>query len=204
MAGKRKASDDKILLILDLDETLIYATEKPLSRPSDFQALGYYVYKRPYLEEFLRGCNQHFTLAIWSSASDDYVEAIIKQIVPPDVPLAFIWGRSRCTFCAATYIFDTDHYVDYFNHYNYIKVLKKVTKRGYSLERVLIVDDTPSKAKRNYGNVIYPTEYNGEVADQGLPLLLTYLHSLKDTPNVRILEKRNWKAKVSLMQKADL
>ncbi len=203
MTGKRKAPDDKILLILDLDETLIYATENPLSRPPDFQVLGYYVYKRPYLEEFIRGCNQHFTLAIWSSASDDYVEAIVKQIIPSNIALAFVWGRSRCTFCATTHVFNLDHYVDYFNHYNYIKVLKKVTKRGYSLERVLIVDDTPSKAKRNYGNVIYPTEYNGELTDQELPLLLTYLHSLKNIPNVRILEKRNWKAKAALIQNVE-
>jgi RNA polymerase II subunit A small phosphatase-like protein len=183
---------EKILLILDLDETLIHATEKELSYPADFQVFGYYVYKRPYLEEFMLGCNQHFKLAVWSSASDDYVEEIVKQIMPTEIKLEFVWGRSRCTYCFDALTFESAQYADYYSHYNYVKVLKKVKKRGYALERVLIVDDTPSKAKYNYGNVIYPSEYLGEEEDNELQLLLNYLITLKDIENVRTIEKRNW------------
>jgi carboxy-terminal domain RNA polymerase II polypeptide A small phosphatase len=38
---------DKKLLILDLDETLIHATSKKLSREPDFIVFDYFVYKRP-------------------------------------------------------------------------------------------------------------------------------------------------------------
>jgi RNA polymerase II subunit A small phosphatase-like protein len=43
---------------------------------------GYYVYKRLHLEAFLRECSRHFALAVWSSASDDYVEAVVARIMP--------------------------------------------------------------------------------------------------------------------------
>ena len=69
--------DPKILLILDLDETLIHATATKLSDDYAFQFFHYYVYKRPGLEAFLRSCAANFQLAVWSSASDDYVQQVV-------------------------------------------------------------------------------------------------------------------------------
>ncbi|NNB90640.1 HAD family hydrolase [Corallococcus exiguus] len=92
------APTDRILLILDLDETLVHASEKPLSREADFQALGYFVHVRPHLEPFLRECAARFRLAIWSAGADKYVAELVKRIVPPELELDFVWGRSRCTY----------------------------------------------------------------------------------------------------------
>ena len=184
---------NKMLLILDLDETLIYSSEKELSREADFQLFHYHVYKRPYLSEFLQGCSQYFKIAIWSSASDDYVEAIVKRIIPLSIKLEFVWGRSRCTYFLDAFSFESTGYIDFQSHYHYVKTLKKVKKLGFSIEQILIIDDTPFKARRNYGNAIYPKEYLGEADDSELKLLLTYLLQLKDFKNVRVIEKRNWR-----------
>jgi RNA polymerase II subunit A small phosphatase-like protein len=46
---------EKILIILDLDETLIHATDKPHDDAWDFEVFHYKVYKRPYLQEFYWG-----------------------------------------------------------------------------------------------------------------------------------------------------
>jgi len=186
--------DHRILLILDLDETLVHASPKALDRPANFQLFDYHVYKRPYLKDFLVGCKPYFRLAVWSSASDDYVEAMVERIIPLEVKLEFVWGRKRCTYGIHPSAYDADVYVDSYNHYQYVKILKKGKKRGFALERVLIVDNTPSKASRNYGNAIYPTAYLGDPNDTELPLLLTYLIGLRDIDNVRLIEKRNWKA----------
>lgn len=43
----------KKLLILDLDETLFYATEEKLDREPDFVVGQYFVYKRPFVGLFL-------------------------------------------------------------------------------------------------------------------------------------------------------
>jgi hypothetical protein len=44
---------EKKLLILDLDETLVYATEEKLERQEDFIVGQYYVYKRPFYTSLL-------------------------------------------------------------------------------------------------------------------------------------------------------
>lgn len=46
-------SQDYKLLVLDLDETLVFSTEQELHRSADLRVSGYHVYKRPYLDAFL-------------------------------------------------------------------------------------------------------------------------------------------------------
>lgn len=189
-------NEEKILLILDLDETLIFATQKELAQKADFEVFGYHVYKRPYLEEFIEKIKDDFLLAIWSSASDDYVKAITQQIIPKEIELEFVWGRSRCTYKKNVQIDEYGYYNDdYQSHYHYIKSLKKVKRKRYLLNRILIVDDTPHKSKNNFGNAIYPKEFRGE-ADDELKQLAKYLKTLKDKTNVRSIEKRNWRNKI--------
>ncbi len=69
---------EKLLVILDLDETLIHANPIALERQDwDFEYESYKVYKRPFLDEFLKELPKHFKVAVWSSASDDYVQYIV-------------------------------------------------------------------------------------------------------------------------------
>ncbi|WP_027002021.1 HAD family hydrolase [Hugenholtzia roseola] len=185
-------NEDKTLLILDLDETLIHASREEIGITADFLLGDYQVYKRPYLEIFLATIQPHFEVAVWSSASDDYVEQMVERVFPANFPLSFVWGRSRCT---TKYRFYHDAYFknNKENDYYYqIKNLKKVKKQGYNLDRVLIVDDTPEKVKQNFGNAIYPTPYVGNFDDNELNLLQFYLLFLKDKICVRNIEKRNW------------
>ncbi len=189
-------NDEKILLILDVDETLIHATDKELNQKADFKTFGYNIYKRPFLDEFLEAIKNDFLLAIWSSASDDYVVEVIKQIISEDIELEFIWGRSRCTYRRNLQIDEYGYYDDIQNHYHYIKPLKKVKRKGYHLDRILIVDDSPHKSKDNFGNAIYPRAFTGDMADKELRLLAQYLFLLKDKENVRRIEKRSWQNQV--------
>lgn len=191
-------NSDKILLILDLDETLIHARYKPLDRAPDFNIFEYAVYKRPYLLEFLQEMNEDFLLAIWSSASDDYVNKIVKKIIPDGIILEFCWGRKRCTYRQNIHVDDNLYYATNTDHYNYQKPLRKVKKKGYSIEKILIVDDSPHKCQQNYGNAIYPMEYNGEINDKELLYLSQYLKTLKDSSNVRNIEKRGWRNNIKL------
>jgi RNA polymerase II subunit A small phosphatase-like protein len=188
----------RTLLILDLDETLIYATETALDRPADFSVYGYHVYRRPHLDAFLATCAQHFELAIWSSASDDYVRAVVDQLLPDPAALHFVWGRSRATLRRMSP--NDDGYMhDPWDHLHYLKPLTKVRKAGWPLQRVLIVDDTPEKCVRNYGNAIYPRAFEGAEDDAELVDLARYLVSLKDEPNVRTIEKRRWRDRLGTL-----
>ncbi|MEL6562394.1 MAG: NIF family HAD-type phosphatase, partial [Bacteroidota bacterium] len=85
-------------------------------------------------------------------------------------------------------------YADYYNHKHYVKPLVKVKKKGIAtLEKMLIIDDTPAKSRLNFGNAIYPSEFNGNPLDDELAKLSDYLETLKSSENVRAIEKRNWR-----------
>ncbi len=172
------------LLILDLDGTLIYASETRLDREEDFKVGDYFVYKRPHLDHFLETCLEWFELAIWTSASPAYAAKVVRNLfdVPPD--LAFVFSAERCTKR-----FDADR-----REYFEAKRLQKLKRRGYSLSKVLIVDDTPATFSLNYGNGIRVSEYTGSLIDDELLRLLAFLKSLGAVEDVRRVEKRGWRS----------
>ena len=76
----------------------------------------------------------------------------------------------------------------------WVKDLKKVKRLGYDLNRMLMVDDTPSKLQRNYGNAVYVSSFEGDPADRELLSLAPYLLSLVDCDDFRTIEKRGWRS----------
>lgn len=178
----------KILLILDIDETLIYATKNCIeNKEEDFRVADYYIHKRPFLDDFLNNSAKYFNIAIWSSASDDYVTEIANNICPDSIDLKFVWGSSKCTH----------NFNSALGEVSYIKNLKKIKKLGFDISKIIIIDDTPEKSSKNYGNAIYPKPFTGDSMDDELQLLSQYLHKLKDVDNVRNIEKRGWKSKIT-------
>ena len=185
-----------ILVILDIDETLIYATKNRLGIKHDFELGDYFVYKRPHFDKFIDYIDKNFRFAIWSSATDNYVNEMTKKL-EVDEKAIFCWARSKATFKRPS-AFDTDGNlnIDSADHHFFVKRLKKVKKLGFDLEKILIVDDTPHKSQENYGNAIYISEYKGDPEDKELLALTEYLSILKQVDNVRQIEKRNWKEKI--------
>jgi RNA polymerase II subunit A small phosphatase-like protein len=169
------------LVVLDLDETLIYSTEAPLERPADFRAGKFHVYCRPGLSGFLTRCLDWFWVGVWTSSSSGYAETVVNQIFPKPSELDFVWARDRCVrrFSAER------------QHYFWIKDLAKL-KKHHPLEKILIVDDTSTKLMRNYGNHILIRQWIGDLADRELAAILEYLEELGPMSNVRTLEKRGW------------
>ncbi len=188
---------NKALLILDIDETLIYASKTMLDLEENCKVFDYYVYERPYLKAFLDHVEIDYELALWSSASDDYVEEIVKQTQLKNYTFKFIWGRSRATYKRNNEEDEGRTYAHDRSHYHYVKSLQKVKKMGYRMERILIVDDSPHKSKLNYGNAIYPRPYMGNIDDNELLTLANYLSLIKDCENFRKLEKRTWRLDIS-------
>lgn len=181
------------MLILDVDETLIYASKSKLTIEAAAKVAEYFIYERPFLKTFLDAVKADYKLAIWSSASDDYVLEVVKNTILVKYEFDFIWGRSKATYRRDFELDEQRIYGNHRDHYHYVKSLKKVRKLGYSINRMLIVDDTPRKAKLNYGNAIYPNSYLGDIEDTELKILAKYLKSIKEIENYRRLEKRNWR-----------
>lgn len=174
---------DRLLVILDLDETLVHASEVELSRPADFQVGPYGVYRRPHLDAFLDGLRERFDVAVWTAAGHDYARGVVSTIMPWHGELSFFWCAERCT----------NHFDHETRGHTTIKKLHKLRAKGYDLGRVVVVDDSPEKHVRNYGNLIQIAPYVGDLEDDELPKVLAYLCSLADHPNVRAVEKRFWR-----------
>ena len=172
-----------MLLILDLDETLVFASETKLARSEDFRVGEYFVYRRPGLDRFLEFAFEHFKVAVWTASGSDYAEAVIREVFGNGERLEFAWTRKRCTWKSDPEL-GTAHW---------IKDLKKVARIGHSLKTILVVDDSPRKLKRNYGNYVRILPFTGDPCDNELGKLERYLLTLRDVPNVRTLDKRNWR-----------
>lgn len=175
-----------LLVILDLDETLVHATEEPFERAAQLQVGPYFVYFRPYLNAFLTVLRERYQVAVWTSAGRDYAEEVVSAIMPWREQLAFLWSAERCT--------------EHFNHEtrnrDTLKKLRKVRGRGFDLERVVMVDDSPEKHIRNYGNLVQVEPFLGDESDDELPAVLRFIDTLAVQPNVRAVEKRGWRNKM--------
>ncbi|MEA9554858.1 HAD family hydrolase [Xanthomonas nasturtii] len=117
------------------------------------------------------------------SSTHLYATPVVAAIFPPDIDLKFIWSRERCTMR-----FDPEH-----QDYEWTKNLGKIKRRGYRLEQVLMVDDTPAKLAKHYGNLVRVKPFFGDLADQELFRLGEYLPTLAKASNVRKIEKRFWR-----------
>ncbi len=170
------------LLILDLDETLIYGTEQELSRPADFSFSRFFIYKRPHLDLFLRTCAGLFDLAVWSTASEHYVVSAVSGIFPERFHLKFIWDYARCVYTPDP---DTREFV-------FLKKLDRVVALGYKLEEILIVEDTPEKIRNDAENALLVAPFTGDPADDELLRLESFLRTLSHCTDFRRLEKETW------------
>lgn len=174
------------LLVLDLDETLVHACERPLEREPDFSVGPYALYRRPHLDAFLNGVLAAFEhVGIWTASTLPYAVPVLDHIIDRS-RLSFVWGRERCTH---KYIRETDEHV-------WLKPIRKLRRLGFRKERVLFVDDSPEKLMQSHSNLVPIRPFVGNQSDAELPLVLAYLHTLGPLTNVRPIEKRWWRARV--------
>jgi carboxy-terminal domain RNA polymerase II polypeptide A small phosphatase len=173
------------LLVLDLDETLVHATETPLAGDADFRAGPYHVYLRPHVQSFVNAVFADFKVGIWTASGDAYATQIVERVFTGR-PLEFVWSSRRCTVARDWTT----------GKYQTLKNLRKLKRKGYPLEAIIAVDDTPAKHARSYGNLVAVREFLGDPADTELPLLAAYLKQLAAVPNVRTVEKRRWREQV--------
>lgn len=170
---------NKILFILDLDGTMLNGTDD----------LIYWL--RPHAREFIKALQDHpmFIVAVWTAATEDYAkkacEKLFKNLLPPQ----FIYSRKKCT----------ERWVrDGLGYYNPIictrlKKLRKLKKK-HPLDRILILDDTPSTYAQNYGNAIPIPAWYGVKSDKTLYKLQKYIIDTfgEYHDSVRFVDKTDW------------
>lgn len=160
-------------LILDLDNTLIQARELPILPVlydhvyvNENQLV--FIYKRPYVDEFLRFCFKNFqTVSIWSAGTKTYVEDVIKNCFNvDDQTFTFIWHRDMCD---PFYEVEEDEKGVLYTNVTYCKKLSKVWndddlfKHNFRPRNTLIIDDIKENSKFNIANAITIPRFEHEV-----------------------------------------
>ncbi len=98
----------KNTLVLDMDETLLKASSKPISKKiqphrvidlafKGIQGLRMYIYFRPYLTHFLKTLSQHFELIVYTSGEDNYANKILDQLEDKRRYFACRLTKQNCT-----------------------------------------------------------------------------------------------------------
>jgi RNA polymerase II subunit A small phosphatase-like protein len=146
------------LIVFDLDETLVHATEVPLPYAHSFRAGPYFVYVRPFASKLIQFSASHFDVAVWSSSSERYVEAVTAELFGTSFPVAFSWAVSKCV-----------QKVDpRSNGYVYIKDLRKALKHGYAADEIIMIDDSPEKLQRQPARHLCLPAFMGDPLDKEL------------------------------------
>eukprot|EP01084_Bolivina_argentea_P042077 77638_1 len=120
----------KKCLILDLDETLVHSSFKPIPKPDfiipveiDRVVHHVYVLKRPYVDEFLLRVSKHYELVIFTASLSKYADPLLDKLDIHNV-LTHRLFRESCVIHGTAYV-------------------KDLRKLGRKLKDSIIVDNSP-------------------------------------------------------------
>lgn len=144
------------LIVLDLNGLLIFRVFSRDKRKftqyldSSVKVNDFFVWKRPHVESFLDWLLERFSVAIWSSAMQHNVEALIEWTLGKERRgrLAFEWDQSRCP---------QEKHPTHSHKPLFLKPLQDVWTQypTWNESNTLLVDDSPLKAKRNPPNLLF-------------------------------------------------
>lgn len=197
---RRKNSRKPINVILDLDNTLIYSiscNKLPKNKSSHLHSMkfhkmdnDYYVFERPGLQDFLDWLFKNYNVSVWSAASPDYVEFIVKNIVENNKrKLEYVLNSDNCEKCQK--IFGDKH----------IKNLKMLWDihdlKGYGPYNTLIIDDLKMVCKVQPENSIqiksFNTNHKKSIQDTELKLIKRKLEKISFHFHKNINTSNNFK-----------
>ena len=158
------------LIVFDLDETLVHATEAPLPHPHDFRVGPYFVHVRPFASELIAFCASRCDVGVWSSADERYVEAVTERLFGAAAPVRFSWSVAKCV----------QRIDPKSNGYVYVKDLRRLMKHGYAVDDILMLDDSPEKLQRQPANHIDVPAFMGEPDDTALLDVIERIQSRLD------------------------
>jgi len=170
---RKKNEKVKKTLVLDLDETLI--TTKPVAGDEDNELPMIKntpnlpkVRVRPYAEQFLREMSKEFEIIIFTAAEQKYAEYVIKLLDPERNYVSHILHRDNCLKTRKGL---------------FIKDLRLIKNRD--LKDMVIVDNFTPSFSFQIDNGIPIITWEGDLKDQELKYLMSYLREAKHYDDMR-------------------
>ncbi|KAL6622248.1 hypothetical protein LY90DRAFT_397486 [Neocallimastix californiae] len=171
-AIRRKRKEKKVL-VLDLDETLIHSTSRG-SRNHDYMIevlldkhiCLYYVYKRPYVDSFLKKVSEWYKVVVFTASLKEYADPVIDYLDPEKKIFSKRYFRESCQFRNGIYMKD-------------LQVIEK------DLSKICLVDNSTFSFEINKENGIPIETWINDPKDRELLNLLPFLDALRFVEDVR-------------------
>jgi RNA polymerase II subunit A small phosphatase-like protein len=163
---------NKITLVLDLDETLVHSSFTPVPLVDmlidielDAQMHTVYVRKRPYVEEFLHRMSEIFEVVVLTASLEVYADPVLDEL---DYDNYWVHHRLFRDSCANL-------------NGNYIKDLSYL---GRPLHQTIIIDNSPTSYLFQPRNAIPISSWYDDPTDTELRELVPVLERAAATDNV--------------------
>ncbi|KRZ70127.1 CTD small phosphatase-like protein [Trichinella papuae] len=170
---------NKKCLIVDLDETLVHSSFKPVKNPDfvipveiDGVVHQVYVLKRPYVDEFLQQISANFECILFTASLAKLYGLFILKYADPVADLLDRWGVFRSRLFREACVFHKGNYV------------KDLNRLGRDLKHVLIVDNSPASYAFHPDNAVPVQSWFDDLHDTELLDLLPLLDKLATADNV--------------------
>lgn len=169
---KRKPIDERPILVLDLDETLIHSNFQPISNPDFICTYGEehnkqlnYVRIRPGARELLNYLSLFYQIVIFTAGIERYAKEVIQKLDTQKV-VSKVFYRDSCIP----------------SNRGYIKDLRVISS---CLSRVIIVDNNPISFYVQPENGIECTTWIDDDFDSELFFLTNYLYFIRNDLDLR-------------------
>jgi len=165
-------------LVLDLDETLVHSSFKPIPNPDfvisielDNVIHRVYVRKRPGVDHFLKTVGEKFEVVIFTASLAKYADPLLDILDRHKVVSTRLF-REACVY----------HYGNY---------VKDLTHLGRALENSIIVDNSPFSYMFQPDNAIPISSWFNDKNDRQLYDLIPFLESIVYVDDVCTVLQRN-------------
>lgn len=162
---------NKKCVVIDLDETLVHSSFKPVSNADfivpveiDGTIHQVYVLKRPYVDEFLQKMGEMFECILFTASLAKYAD--------PVADLLDKWGVFRARLFRESCVFHRGNYV------------KDLSRLGRDLEQVVIIDNSPASYIFHPHNAVPVASWFDDMSDSELMELIPFFESLAKVDNV--------------------
>lgn len=169
----RDPSDQRICLVLDLDETLVRSSfdvnfdadfEAPFSLNGSWCTAR--VRKRPYVDEFLASIDKKFEIVVMTAGVMPYAKLVLDMLDQGRV-LGPRFYRESCTKTANGLL------------------VKDLSRLNRDLKRTIVVDNSPNAYLWHPEHAIDIVDFVGDPEDDELQSIMHFLDIIQDVDDVR-------------------
>ncbi|OQR75790.1 carboxy-terminal domain RNA polymerase II polypeptide A small phosphatase 1-like [Tropilaelaps mercedesae] len=165
----RTSDQGKMCLVIDLDETLVHSSFKPVNNP-DFvvpveiegSVHQVYVLKRPYVDEFLERVGALYECVLFTASLSKYADPVADLLDKWNVFRGRLF-RESCAFYRGNYV-------------------KDLNRLGREVHRVVIIDNSPASYMFHPDNAVPVGSWFDDMSDTELRDLIPFFETLAHAP----------------------